>query len=253
MRYPNSLGTFYEMVTASLGYNPDRHAGKIVGLAAYGDPERLAPALLETFERTPGAFRIKQAQNHFVSRMLASRYPMIDVAAAYQHVLEVVVQEWVAHWIRETGCDAVVLSGGVTANVKMNQRVFEVDGVKRVFVYPNMGDGGCGVGRGGARVDGRRASRRVRDRVPRPRVRRRGDPRGARCGGPEVRRARRLRGAGGEAHPRRPGRRALRRPHGVRPARARQPVDPLPRPRAGREPVAEQAARVAPSSCRSRR
>ncbi|MEM8885586.1 MAG: carbamoyltransferase C-terminal domain-containing protein [Planctomycetota bacterium] len=146
VRYPNSLGTFYEEVTSSLGYNPSRHAGKIVGLAAYGDPERLAPALLETFERTPGAFRIHQAQNFLIAHHLASRYPMIDVAAAYQHVLEIIVQEWVGHWIKQTGADAVVLSGGVTANVKMNQRIFEVDGVKRVFVYPNMGDGGCGSG-----------------------------------------------------------------------------------------------------------
>ncbi|MCZ6571956.1 MAG: carbamoyltransferase [Planctomycetota bacterium] len=146
VRYPHSLGTYYEMVTSSLGYNPSRHAGKIVGLAAYGDPERLAPALLQTFERTPGAFRIHQAQNSFISRYLATRYPMIDVAAAYQHVLEVVVQEWVQHWIKQTGADAVALSGGVTANVKMNQRIFEVEGVKRVFVYPNMGDGGCGSG-----------------------------------------------------------------------------------------------------------
>jgi len=144
--YPNSLGTFYEMVTASLGYNPDRHAGKIVGLAAYGDPEVLSEALLSTFERTPGSFRIRQAQNHFISRHLACEFPMIDVAAAYQTVLEQVVQEWVQHWIKETGCDAVVLSGGVTANVKMNQRIFEVEGVKRIFVYPNMGDGGCGAG-----------------------------------------------------------------------------------------------------------
>jgi len=52
----------------------------------------------------------------------------------------------VRHWIRETGCEDVVLSGGVAANVKMNQRIYEVEGVRRVFVYPNMGDGGCGTG-----------------------------------------------------------------------------------------------------------
>ena len=38
LRFPYSLGTFYDNVTSALGYNPDRHAGKIVGLAAYGDP-----------------------------------------------------------------------------------------------------------------------------------------------------------------------------------------------------------------------
>ena len=46
IKFPCSLGTFYEGVTAALGYKPDRHAGKIVGLAAYGDPSVLAEVLL---------------------------------------------------------------------------------------------------------------------------------------------------------------------------------------------------------------
>ena len=146
LRFPSSLGTFYESVTSSLGYNPDRHAGKIVGLAAYGDPSILSDALLTRFLQTPGDYRILDNLNVYFSRHLASRFPKIDVAAAYQYVLEVVAQNLVRHWVRETGCDAVVLSGGVTANVKMNQRIHEVEGVERIFVYPNMGDGGCGSG-----------------------------------------------------------------------------------------------------------
>ncbi len=144
--YPHSLGTFYEMVTSALRFNPSRHAGKIVGLAAYGDPDRLSEALLACFDRRPGEFFLKQADNVFLARHLASRYPMIDVAAAYQNVLEVIVQEWIAHWLKETGTEHVVLSGGVTANVKMNQRIFEIPGVRQIYVYPNMGDGGCGTG-----------------------------------------------------------------------------------------------------------
>ncbi len=147
LRFPFSLGTFYETVTSSLGYNPDRHAGKIVGLAAYGDPDVVGPVVRERFDlSTPGSFRIFQNLNVFFSRHLAADFAMIDVAAAYQQVLEDVARQVVGHWITETGCDAVVLSGGVTANVKMNQRIHEIDGVERTFVYPNMGDGGCGTG-----------------------------------------------------------------------------------------------------------
>jgi carbamoyltransferase len=145
--FPHSLGTFYETVTASLGFHPDRHAGKIVGLAAYGDPLVLGPALLSRFDlATPGAYRIHQNLNVYLSRHLASHFPMVEVAAAYQWVLEQVACKVVEHWVKETGVDAVVLSGGVTANVKMNQRIHEVDGVQRLFVYPNMGDGGCASG-----------------------------------------------------------------------------------------------------------
>ena len=39
-----------------------------------------------------------------------------------------------------------MLSGGVVANVKLNQRLHEIAGVDGIFVHPNMGDGGCGTG-----------------------------------------------------------------------------------------------------------
>ena len=48
--------------------------------------------------------------------------------------------------MQQTGINRVVLSGGVAANVKMNQRVLEIPEVEHVFIYPNMGDGGCGTG-----------------------------------------------------------------------------------------------------------
>ncbi len=146
LRFPHSLGTFYEMVTSSLGFHPDRHAGKIVGLAAYGDPSVLSDVLLGRIEQTPGDFKLLDNLNVHFSRHLSTRFPKVELAAAWQHVLEVVATNWVRHWVTKTGCTSVVLSGGVTANVKMNQRIHALDEVERTFVYPNMGDGGCGTG-----------------------------------------------------------------------------------------------------------
>ncbi len=148
LRFPYSLGTLYEAVTSSLGFQADRHAGKIVGLAAYGDPDILTEVLMDRVVQEPGSFQLVQNLNVFFSRHLASHFPMIDVAAAYQHVLEKLATDLVAYWVQQTGARNVVLSGGVTANVKMNQRIHEVDGVEGLFVYPNMGDGGCGSGVG---------------------------------------------------------------------------------------------------------
>jgi carbamoyltransferase len=146
LHYPHSLGTYYENVTGALGYSPDRHAGKIVGLAAYGDPKVLSEVLKARFRVTDGDFQISRSLNTYVDQYLASQFTMIDMAAAYQYVLELMAQSLVSYWIKKADCDTVVLSGGVTANVKMNQRIFEVDGVNNIFVYPNMGDGGCGTG-----------------------------------------------------------------------------------------------------------
>jgi carbamoyltransferase len=146
IEYPHSLGTFYESVTSALGLQPSRHEGKVVGLAAYGDPSILEDVLLARFDQRPGAFKILESNNLFFARWLASQFPKIDVAAAYQHVLETVATNYVFHYVKQTGIRNLVLSGGVVANVKLNQRLKAIPGVERIFIHPNMGDGGCGTG-----------------------------------------------------------------------------------------------------------
>jgi carbamoyltransferase len=146
LEYPHSLGTFYESVTSSLGFKPSRHEGKIVGLAAYGDPDILLDLVLSRFHQQPGNFRVLESNNIYFSRYLSTLFPKIDVAAAYQRALEVVATNYIQHYVARTGIDTVVLAGGVVANVKMNQRIFEIPGVNRIFIYPHMGDGGCGTG-----------------------------------------------------------------------------------------------------------
>lgn len=154
VEYPHSLGTFYESVTSGLGLQPSRHEGKVVGLAAYGDPAVLRDVLLSRFHQEDGNFRIVESNNIYFARLLATQFPKIDVAAAYQHVLEHVATRYVAHYLRETGTSNLVLSGGVVANVKLNQRLREIPGVDRIFVHPNMGDGGCGTGAALLEFDG---------------------------------------------------------------------------------------------------
>jgi carbamoyltransferase len=146
-RFPNSLGQFYEYVTSALGFRPGRHEGKVVGLAAYGDPEILGPVLRDRFTGMDrGDIRMRAATNYYFARLLSQHFSKRDMAAAYQTVLEEVVKQVAEYWVQRTGLRNVCLSGGVNANVKLNQRIHECDDVDSVFVYPNMGDGGCGTG-----------------------------------------------------------------------------------------------------------
>lgn len=144
--FPHSLGVFYEHLTSALGFKPSRHEGKVLGLAAYGDPSILYDAVRSRVEVEGGSFRYHGASNHFFPRYLSLHFRKKDIAAAYQKVLEDVVTEIVAHHLKATGATDVVLSGGVTANVKLNQRVAELPGVTGVWVHPAMGDGGTGTG-----------------------------------------------------------------------------------------------------------
>ena len=162
LEYPHSLGTFYETVTSALGFKPSRHEGKIVGLAAYGDPEVLGDLLRSRFVQANGGFRIIETNNVYFARLLAAQFPKIDVAAAYQRVLEEVAVAYVSQYVKKTGLKNLVLSGGVVANVKLNQRLREIPGIEGIFIHPNMGDGGCGTGAALAEFAG---SQPTRDRI----------------------------------------------------------------------------------------
>jgi carbamoyltransferase len=102
--YPHSLGTYYRRVTQALGFKPNQHEGKIVGLAAFGDATRLLDTVRARFDLShPDYFRIPAGQDPTFERRLAGRYRREDVAAAYQRVLEEVVTEYVGRWLKRTG------------------------------------------------------------------------------------------------------------------------------------------------------
>lgn len=145
--YPHSLGTFYRRVTQALGFKPNRHEGKIVGLAAFGDPSRLYDVVRARFDlEHEDYYRYKSGHDPFFEARLAEKYPREDIAAAYQRVLEDVATHYIAKWVQRTGARKIACAGGVFANVKMNQRVMELSSVEEVFVFPAMGDGGVGAG-----------------------------------------------------------------------------------------------------------
>jgi carbamoyltransferase len=145
--YPHSLGTFYRRVTQALGFKPNRHEGKIVGLAAFGDPSKLYDQIRARFDlEHPDYYRFRAGQDPFYEKKLVDKHEAADIAAAYQRVLEDVATHYIARWVKRTGVNAVACAGGVFANVKMNQRIMEIPEVERLFVFPAMGDGGVGVG-----------------------------------------------------------------------------------------------------------
>jgi carbamoyltransferase len=149
----DSLGYFYGSVTKALGFVPHRHEGKVLGLAAYCPAPVSYPLLRAMID-------YDRREKRFVGRMEGGVYrprfenPTLraaiegfsreDVAAAAQQSLEDVVCACVAdHDERPL---RLAVAGGIFANVKLNQRLRELDGVEGMYVFPNMGDGGLAVG-----------------------------------------------------------------------------------------------------------
>lgn len=144
--WPNSLGDFYSRVTKALGFTPDRHEGKILGLAAFAPAGEVFDLVRPRFEVGDGRFFYINSHDPFYVPRLARRFPREQVAAAHQDTLEAVAVAVVRPYLQRTGERDVVLSGGVTANVKLNQRIAELPEVDRIFVHPAMSDMGTGTG-----------------------------------------------------------------------------------------------------------
>ena len=149
----DSLGYFYGSVTKALGFVPHRHEGKVLGLAAYCQQAASYPAIRSMVDYDADAKRFvgRMERGMYVPRFenpslkeYVRQFPREDVASAAQRTLEEVVCTCVTdvHGAQRR----IVLAGGVFANVKLNQRLRELNGIDEVYVYPNMGDGGLSVG-----------------------------------------------------------------------------------------------------------
>jgi carbamoyltransferase len=151
----NSPGFFYETITKLLGFTPLRHEGKVLGLAAMGDPARLLGAMRRAlrasadgrdfdsdFARQPGAY---DRRNEYLAAVVAGQ-PREAVAAAAQAALEDAVLPVCRSFLAECGLRRVALNGGVFANVKLNQRLAALPEVESLFVFPGMSDTGNSIG-----------------------------------------------------------------------------------------------------------
>ncbi|MEX2601275.1 MAG: carbamoyltransferase C-terminal domain-containing protein [Balneolaceae bacterium] len=150
----DSLGFFYGRITSLLGYTPHRHEGKVTGLAAHGDPEKLLPLMREMIYVKSGKIYGQSGEYYrpFYSNFSEKLEAVIaensreDVAAAAQVHLEQCVTELVRYHVEQTGAEYVCMAGGTFANVRVNQCVYEIPGVKNIYIHPQMGDGGLSVG-----------------------------------------------------------------------------------------------------------
>ncbi len=76
-------------------------------------------------------------------------YSNEDIAAGIQSLTEDLVTSYIADSIKKFStsnkCN-ILLAGGLFANVKLNQRINDLINVNSLYIFPNMGDGGLGLG-----------------------------------------------------------------------------------------------------------
>lgn len=155
--FNHSVGSLYTAFTYHLGFKPLQHEGKIVGLASFGNGEELVNRLLRHIKMGDwdNLFDAKLMQlslcalrkgSASIYKELTSGLSREDIAAGIQEITEMIITRYIAEQVSAYDCSHIALAGGVFANVKLNQRILAIPGVKNIYVYPNMGDGGLAAG-----------------------------------------------------------------------------------------------------------
>jgi carbamoyltransferase len=153
----DSLGLLWTLMPTVFGFKGGKHAGKFMGMAPYCSevPSRLEAKMKSLVDcdglEITSPFLRDHADADFESRVLALKeivgeFDPPAVARALQEHTEKLLSEFVSAAVERTGITDIALAGGVTANVKVNQRLYELPAVDGIFVHQNMGDGGLGLG-----------------------------------------------------------------------------------------------------------
>lgn len=180
--FPHSLGLFYSGVTQYLGFLKFGDEYKVMGLAAYGEPEQM-----ETFREivqfdahsNGNGFRLgldyfthhrtgpemswaeadktpvlgKMFSDEMAKHLGPVRAPEApleqrhrNLAASLQARLEEVYLGMLKKLAAQTQLKTVCLAGGVAFNCVANGKIFDVTPFEQVYVHPAAGDAGLAVG-----------------------------------------------------------------------------------------------------------
>lgn len=144
----DSFGEFYSLVTVYLGFKAHKHEGKITGLAAFGNYNTVRepfPFILDT-KMHPKYQQKFGLQGLAWLEKQCSQYKREDIAAWLQHHTEQYVVKIIQHYLQKYKQKSLCLAGGLFANVKVNEKLHELQEVQHIFIYPAMGDVGLADG-----------------------------------------------------------------------------------------------------------
>lgn len=177
LQFPHSLGLFYTAVTQYLGFLKYGDEYKVMGLAAYGNPEYVADMKRIIRLRNQGRFLMDldwfRHHSQGVEMVWDGGYPEIGPAYSDRwvqrygparapeepleqrhkdmaHSLQAMTEEAYFHAInylaRTNNARALCLAGGCAFNSVANGKVFERSPYRDLHIHPAAGDAGTAVG-----------------------------------------------------------------------------------------------------------
>lgn len=141
--YPFSFGLFYSAFTHLIGLKPNEEEYILMGMSAYGDPQRYLKRVEAYFPNLG-----KQAYNFHGGirdwNTTIEESDKFDIAAAVQAVYEKRFTEFLELSRSITSSDNLVFMGGCALNCSAN--VITKSFYKNVWIMPNPGDAGSSLG-----------------------------------------------------------------------------------------------------------
>jgi carbamoyltransferase len=175
--FPHSLGLFYTAMTQYLGLWKYGDEYKVMGLAAYGEPNYadVFERIVRTGSNLDFQLDLKYFSHHRgdaeisweggepeIGRLFSddlekvlgpARHPdepvekrHKDIAASLQWRLEEVLFSLLNQLHKSTGADKLCYGGGVAFNCAANGKIFDRTPFKEIYIQPAAGDAGLAVG-----------------------------------------------------------------------------------------------------------
>ena len=165
LHFPHSIGLFYSVFTAFLGFEVNEGEYKVMGMASYGKPIYEGEVCKVVQRHGDGSFELNLdyfAFHRSTTRLYTSKFlalfgqPRIpesefvghyaNLAASVQKVTEELVLGVVRRAYELVGGSNLCLAGGVAYNSAANGRIQREGPFKNLFIQPAAGDSGGALG-----------------------------------------------------------------------------------------------------------
>ena len=166
INYPHSLGLFYSAFTAYLGFKPNEGEYKLMGLAAYGDPDIYKERIKRTISFKEGELYVDMKYfswdhsdeimfNENLCELLEispriSTDPLDDqykhIAASVQKIYEEILFEVLNHSYELNRSSNLCLGGGCAYNGVANAGIQKNTPYKKVWIPLSPSDSGSAIG-----------------------------------------------------------------------------------------------------------
>ncbi len=173
LHFPHSLGLLYSAFTYYCGFRVNSGEYKVMGLAPYGisGSEQVAEFKRQILEelvdvRSDGSLLLNMSYFNFATGLtmcndkkwqklfgvkrrseedkLGQEY--MNLALAIQEVTDEIVLKLAATAKKVSGCENLVLAGGVALNCVSNGKIYESGLFRNIWIQPAAGDAGGSVG-----------------------------------------------------------------------------------------------------------